>query len=413
MKIRQLFIFIVQFVFMAVCDMIDTSFINNTGIDAICILSAYCVLEWTCYAIRGIGMYGYRVLQKNEKSCLFISVLASFIMMIVIFMIADSFPYLYLLTDTQYKLFTKILYVYAISQIPLCIGDFLRNYLILNIKNKELFISNVLFYSLMIILDAVVMFTTKTLTHFFIATLYSYIIYDIFLFIICKWGKIREEYKINIFKEIFKHGINTVFDRVTAKIATFVYNIYASKLGTELYAVHAVCYSVCVFGEAFTNGLHNYVLMNLAKCEPKYRYKETKNTLKNVWWMILLMDGAAGLILLTVIHGEVNLSMAAPYCLLYMADIISLILYEGFRANLTIAGKTDILRWGGMVAILIRIPMVLILYNIGCGLFSFALPCLFDFGARGIFYMICSKKLDRKLQNHEMPMNNIKFCSRK
>ena len=100
MKIRQLFIFIVQFVFMAVCDMIDTSFINNTGIDAICILSAYCVLEWTCYAIRGIGMYGYRVLQKNEKSCLFISVLASFIMMIVIFMIADSFPYLYLLTDT-------------------------------------------------------------------------------------------------------------------------------------------------------------------------------------------------------------------------------------------------------------------------------------------------------------------------
>lgn len=38
--------------------------------------------------------------------------------------------------------------------------------------------------------------------------------------------------------------------------------------------------------------------------------------------------------------------------------------------------------------VLTRIPVMLLMYYIGCGILSFAIPCTVDFSVRALFYMV-------------------------
>lgn len=42
--------------------------------------------------------------------------------------------------------------------------------------------------------------------------------------------------------DLAKHGFDIMFDRVTGKVATLFFQCFASKLGTEMFAIHGVVF---------------------------------------------------------------------------------------------------------------------------------------------------------------------------
>lgn len=155
---RQFLFFLMQNVFIGICGMVDTGFGNRIDIDSVCVLAAYTVITWTTYHCYFIGAYAYRVVLDKAKMCFLIQVAAGIFCGIFVYTMSGKLPHLYDLTDNQYLLFTDCLKIHAISCPVRAITEFLSNYVEYNCKNKQSLIGNLIYYSAMIITDALVIF---------------------------------------------------------------------------------------------------------------------------------------------------------------------------------------------------------------------------------------------------------------
>ena len=75
-----------------------------------------------------------------------------------------------------------------------------------------------------------------------------------------------------------------------------------------------------------------------------------------------------------------------------MTQCILLCIYENARGFLTSIGETKILRYGGLIGIVIRVPWSFLSIYTPLGIVGFALGSGIDFFVRGIYYAIECKK---------------------
>lgn len=392
---RQFMFFLLQNVFVGICGLIDTGFGNQINIDSVCVLSAYTVITWTTYCTYSIGSYAYRVVLSKAKSCFLIQVFVSVLLGILVYTLSPIIPHIYSLTDVQYTLFEQCLKIHAISCPILGIREFLSNYVEYQCKNKQAITGNVILYGTMIATDAFVICHHGSLAELLWFTLLCSLIYSVYELFFS--GFLKEPFRFDIYeiKELLKHGSNTCFDRIAGKVATIVFNIYVSKLGTGLYAIHSVCYAIGIFSENFTNALFTYEVITLAN-KSSYKFKYCIKIIQKYAIFLIIASYVICYGLLLFTHGAVPLQSCLLYTGLYCTEIFALLLYEPMKAYLTSVQQTHYLRYGGMVGIMVRIPITIIGYYAGMGLFIFSIASTIDFAARGVYFYICSKKFRRK-----------------
>ena len=345
-KMQQLWIFVLQGLFIGICDKIDTAFGNNISIDAICVLSAYTIITWITYCTYQMGGYAYRIMLSKEKNCLAITLIISILLGIIVFAFSHEIPHLYQLTNSQYELFTKCLKVHAISIPVLAIGEFLGSYIVLKCMNKLMWISNIVLYVIMILLDLAVFINGYGLEYLILTTLISYIVYDILLITQSKILKIQDKITLSDLRLCTKHALNMYTDRILGKVATITYNIYASRLGTEVYAIHCICYSIATFTENITNAQFNYQLVRLVPYEGyKEKFKICIDILRKTFIPLSIIGYATSFILLLFLHGDVAISSCILPLIVYCSQVILIQLYESLRGYLTSLKKSELLKW--------------------------------------------------------------------
>ncbi len=389
--------FILNEVLMGLGGSVDTAFGNSLGPDSICVLSAFTVLKWFLDKLIGLGKYGYYVVLKDEKLCLLLNVLVGAVTGITIFVLREVIPHLYTMTSEQYALFSKCLAVYSVGAVIHSISEFLYVYLLYSNKMKLVYGTNLFYYAILFVTDYAVVRKGLDLSALLACTVVCEVAYSLVIFAISDFRKTTCDFSVKNAITSVKHGSNMMFDRVTGKIATLFFQCFASRLGTELFAIHSVCYSVAVLMEAYTNALHVFTLNRLSKVKGFLRkYKTHLWIFKKYGFLILSLVAISILPALLLLHGSVPVKSCIPFVFVYCLDLVSLLFYEVSAACLTSAQRTGILKFDGVIGIVVRIPITPSTVAFHWGPAGFAISVILDFGSRALYNEIKMHQLLNK-----------------
>lgn len=386
-----------NYLLVGICELIDTAFSNRISLDTICVMSAYFTVITCALVIYQVGSYAYRVLKSNEKYCLAIGFITSCIEGILIFIFADNIASVFSFTDFQMELLAKCLRIYAVSIGLFQIGDFTYGYSLLNSKNMEMLVCNIIYYILLIGTDVLVVVFHGGLAELILCTSLSYAVYDPFVVILSGILKSNEKYRKGLVKDILKHGINTCIGRIADRLSNLVYNMLISSLGTEMYAIHGVCRSIASFTEHFTNGFYTYLMVDICQVENvKERLSRCYELIKEKFTVTIIMCYTFCFVMLIAIHGKVKLIDCLPYVGLYCLQFIPTIFYETLKAYLSTVKKSKYFIFAGLIGLLTEPIVCFIAIKTGLDLWLISLVISIDIGCRALFYIKCARDFAEK-----------------
>lgn len=393
-KIRQFIIFAIVGSSTGILDLIDSAFANNIDIDSICVMSSFAILIWLINAVCRLGTYGYTVKQKYESECFILQIVPSIVIGILLILFRNHIPHLYALTSNQYELFSKCLLYEGIFLIFPTTEYFFNKYLQLKCRNKDIIISNIVLYGSMILLDALVIYMKGICYHLVITTGLANMITLIYYLTFCKLYKIFNSPNFDKMIECLKSGKDILIDRVFGKITVVACNILATHLGTELYAIHSVCYSIVCGAEEVTNALYLNQVTKLKKfADFKEKYIHCIKNSKQTYVPAVLMNYLIIFLMVLPMKGELSLTKVLLFAGIYGTQCIFIQMYENHRGFLTSCERTESLRYGGLIGIIVRIPISLLSILTPLGIYGFAVSCPLDFFCRGLYYKYQSIKI--------------------
>lgn len=392
---RQFFVFLFTGASLAILDLIDSAFGNHISLDSICVMSAFTVIYWCADCVCKAGEYAYRVKLKYESECFVLQVVITLVCSFILIAFRVPIAHIYSLTDTQYELLSMCLFYKGLCLIFGKLESFYRNYIALTCQNKHIVVSNIIFYVTMIGADALVIAFGGECYHLVIATGVADAITVVYYLIFCrfKWKKPTFER----LKECVSCAKDIVIDRVLGKVATVVFNICASHLQTEIYALHSIGYAIASSLGECTNCCYTFQIVRLKAIDNlKEKYDMCKKLSKKVFIPTVLVDYGVAILMVLPMKGVVDFKSALIITLLYNTQCILLQLYENHRGFLTSCGATECLRLGGLFGILVRIPIAIISITTPIGIYGFALGSCIDFFIRGLYYKYKSINLVNK-----------------
>lgn len=392
---KQFFIFLFTGASIAILDLIDSAFGNHISLDSICVMSAFTVIYWCIDCICKAGEYAYRVKLKYESECFVFQVAITLICSFMLIAFRVPIAHIYSLTDTQCELLSMCLFYKGLCLIFGKLESFYRNYIALTCQNKHIVISNIIFYTTMIGADALVIALGGECYHLVIATGIADAITVVYYLLFCrfKWKKPTFER----LKECISCAKDIVIDRVLGKVATVVFNICASNLQTEIYALHSIGYAIATSLEECTNCCYTFQIVRLKAIDNlSEKYKMCKKLSKQVFIPTILVDYGVAVLMVLPMKGVVDFKSALIITLLYNTQCILLQLYENHRGFLTSCGATECLRLGGLFGIIVRVPIAIISITTPIGIYGFALGSGIDFFIRGLYYKYKSINLVNK-----------------
>lgn len=399
-KIRQFIIFAIVGASTGILDLIDSAFANNIDIDSICVMSSFAILIWLINAVCRLGTYGYTVKQRYESECFILQIVPSIVIGILLILFRNHIPHLYALTSNQYELFSKCLLYEGIFLIFPTAEYFFNKYLQLKCRNKDIIISNIVLYGSMILLDALVIYMKGNCYCLVITTGLANMITLVYYLTFCKLYKIFNNPNFDKMIECLKSGKDILIDRVFGKITVVTCDILATHLGTELYAIHSVCYSIVCGAEEVTNALYLNQVTKLKKfTDFKEKYNQCKKNSKQTYVPAVLMNYLIVFLMVLPMKGELSLTKVLFFVTFYGTQCIFIQMYENHRGFLTSCERTESLRFGGLIGIIVRIPISLLSILTPLGIYGFAVSCPLDFFCRGLYYKYQSIKI---LKNTEI-----------
>lgn len=394
---KQLIIIILQGLFNAVCNRIDNSFGNNMSVDAVCVLTSLFIVNCVVGEVYSLGINAYNVLQSKAKECLLVSIVLGGVMGLVLFIFSNWIPYVFSLTATQRVLFSKCLKVRACYCVLATAGDFMERYLLIKCKYKKQFLNDVVFWTIMFLSDAWVVASGRELPWLIGTTGVSYFVYC--TTILFSSGILKENFQWSsqALKEIFKHGGNVCLERLFNRVGSIVCTLYASHLGTKLYAIHGICYSVLLFAEGFSVYFNTFQIIQLKKVEKSERFALCKKLNQKYGAFIVTLSYLSVPIILLVLHGKVNYWDCFLYSLLYCSDLIPFFFFESAKSYLTVQQQSKFLRYSGIVGVVVKIVFIGVCYCSSGNLFMFAFIYPLEQLARAVYLYWCSVRTERKL----------------
>lgn len=386
---------LISFIFMGIADSVDSFFGNAISIDAIVVCSSFYMIDLMIKSIGEIGTYTYRTIRKNEGQYIIVTGVVSFIIGIITVILKDKLVLFFNLTGLQKDMLINLIYIYPlyITFGRICNGLFEMT----RLKNELKTYRNglILFYFLLISLDALVFLTTKNVTLLYITTIISWIVTTLFL---SKKGRIKYELPDKVaIKNVCKYGSVYTAERLTSRIFLMIYGSLASRLGTTKYAIHSVCYQVCVNLEIITNAYSAALMIKLPEARSKTaEYKRARKYKKRYLPIIVILNFVFAFIYLFILHGKLPITYVFPYFFFYIFTVFGLQEYETYKALLVVDGNPIVLFFGSLFGVLIRIVVCLIFINTGYGLYFFGITNFLDFYSRSIIFKMGIKKLNRK-----------------
>jgi len=355
-----------------------------------------------------LGMNAYNVLQRRAKECLLVSIILSGILGLILFICSDWIPYVFSLTATQRILFSKCLKVRASYCVFAAAGDFMERYMLIKCKNKKLFLNDVVFWTIMFLSDTWVVMSGRNLSWLIGTTGVSYLVYCITLLFSSGILKESFQWSLQVLKEILKHGSNVCSERLLNRVGSIICTLYVSRLGTKLYAIHGICYSVLAFAEAFAGYFNTFQIIQLKKVEESERFVLCKKLNRKCGTFIVTLSYLSIPVILLVLHGKVDYWDYFFYSLLYCSDLVAVFFFESAKAYLTVQQQSKSLRYSGVIGMIVKVVFVTVCYCSGGSLFVFAFIYPLEQLARMLYLYWYSVETERNLKLAKDEIKNNK-----
>lgn len=376
---------LISFIFMSLADSVDGAFNNSIGIDAIIVCSSFFSIKLILQSICEVGIYTYRTIRKNEWAYLWITIIISLIVGIIVLIFRDSLVNMFSLTIVQKQLLSNLLSMYIIYLMVGRLANALFEMVRLKGNLKLYRKSLIIFYLLLIILDSVAFIATKNLILLFVATIISWIITTIYILYNLKLKFMYPNKET--FRTIIKYGIPFSIERLLSRLFLLLYGVLASYLGENNYAIHSICYAVCINLEIITNAYNAALMIKVPEEKTKEKQlKLLKIYMKKCFVMILLFNFVLSFITLIIQHGSLPISECFPYIFFYSFGVFGLYLYESYKTICVIQGKPKILLVGSIIGVIIRVLICFIFMKTSICLYIFGIANFIDFFARSLYY---------------------------
>lgn len=376
---------LISFIFMSLADSVDSAFNNYISIDAIVVCGSLIFIKFILRSIGEIGIYTYRVVRRNESSYLLISGIVGFVLGVFSFLFSDVIASLFELTIAQKELLSNVLKLFIIylpiSILHVGLLEMVRLKKQLKLYRKGLIIT----YISLIGLDLLAFIFTKNLLVLFVATILS----DAICFIYLSYkAKIKfKKIKKKEIENIKTYGILYSLERLLSRIFILIYGILSSYMGESKYAIHSICYSICLNLEIITNAYSAALMIKIPEEKDKFKQLDLlKEYMRKCFIIVLVMNFIMSLILLIIEHGSLPINECFPYIILYSCTIFGLYLYESYKAICVVQGKTKILLEGSIVGVIVRVLLCLLFLKTPICLYIFGIASFIDFYIRGTVY---------------------------
>lgn len=385
---------LISFIFMSIADSIDSAFNNLISIDAIVVTGSFLLIDSIFKSFGEIGTYTYRTTRKNEWKYLWFNILFGLLMGIIVLCCKSIIVNIFDLTNIQKDMLSLLLNFYVayivIGRLANAIFEMIRLKGELKLYRKSL----IVYYISLVGLDAIAYLLTKNLLLLFIATIVSWIISIIYM--LCNL-KLKFEYPDKeSLKNVVKYGFAYSSERVLSRIFLLLYGVLASRMGTENYSIHTICYSVCLSLEIITNA---YQATLMIKVPSGKTYEEQYNNcmkMKNKCFsLIILLNFIFAFVYLFISHGSLPLYKCFPYIIFYSTAVFGLYQYETYKTLCISQGKSFILLIGSTIGVIIRFLICLLFINSKISLFIFGIVNLVDFYCRSLVYRIILFRLNK------------------
>lgn len=378
----------------AVFDLIDSAFGNNLGIDSICVMSSVIVITW-CMGVAGnLGRFAFDVKQSCVADCAVLQLIASVVVGGIVWVLQGVIPHVYSLTAVQYALMQKCLAVYAIFFPIKSMACFFRNVVACQSRIKLHCGITVIFYSIMIALDVLVIVCNGECYHLVLTTGISYTVMLILYLVLAKALAGIGKPSLTGIMGVWCCAKEVLCERVLGKVTTVAFGALASRLGTRNYALHSIAYSLAVGTEYVTSEWQRMQLITLKGTEVLYKkWQQCKSLGKKMFVPGIVMCYLSVLVLIIPLHGECDLVDSFWFSCLYSTQCFAMALFENSRGFLMSAGQTGMLKCGSLIGILIRIPIALLGAFTPLGIYAFAFASFIDYALRGLFFVHVAKHL--------------------
>ena len=378
---------LISFLFMGIADSIDSAFNHAISIDAIVVCGSLFSIELILKSISEIGTYTYRVIRKDECSCLIVNIFIGLILGIIVFFSRNIIVDIFSLTNYQKNLLSNVLALYigylVIGRLSNAIFEMVRLKGNLKLYRKSLFI----FYIALIALDYLAFVFTKDLIILFVATMISWIISIVYMLY-----NLKLKFKFpdkKLLDNVLKYGIPLALERLLSRIFILIYGVIASYLGTDKYSIHSVCYAVCLNLEIITNAYQAALMIKVPEANTyEKQYKNCMKMRNKCFGLIVGLNFIFAIIYLLISHGSLPLDKCFPYILFYALAVFGLYPYETYKTLCIVQGKPFILLFGSIVGVFVRVLICLLCMKTEFALFIFAISNFIDFYIRSRIYKL-------------------------
>lgn len=396
--IKELLSYIAQSLVVAIGDSVDSAFGNNISIDTIVVMGSFLTISWVLSCLAKAGAYIFRIWQNRVWTCVTVSGIVSVIIGWIAVLLHAQLSHLFVLTDIQYKMLENIIILYGICLPIVGIGEVLDMYCLMREKIKCLSIADVVFYILLIGLDALVVILKLDCVWLVAGTMFSFFVFDVIL--LFSTGILQECSPVLLKDCILclKHAVNILISKISIRIAIIFMRTMVSDMGTIPYALYTVANAVEEFNENYVAAWENFLTVKIKQERPENRFSTTKEYFKRHYKLFFLLFCISIPITALVLRGELNY-----FDVLFYACFVSLGNFFGytektFYAYLSAFEKSSILRWDGIIGASVRILCCLLVYICGGSLIGYLLCYPIDTVCRAIYTYFMSKRVDTVLE---------------
>lgn len=393
---KDFYSLLISFIFMSLAESVDLFFNNAISINTIIVTSSFTTIHLLGRSFGEIGIYTYRVVRKKESSYLMITLIASIITAFIVLIFKDALIDCFDISTSQKELLDKIINLYILFLPTTLVDNGFCEIIRLKGELKLYRKSLILFYVSLIGLDVLAYVFTKSLLMLFIATIIAHWINITYLIV-------KTKLRIELFtkedlKNAKKYGIPIVLERIVSRIFLMIYGILASRLSETQYAIHSVCYSVCVNLEIITNAYNASLMIMLPEAADfENRKMNLRNYMKKCFVSIVILNIFFGGVTVFIQHGSLELSKCFPYIIFYCLTFIGLYIYESYKALCVVQGKPKILLAGSSIGVIIRVLICLLFIKSNVALYIFGIANTLDFLSRGLIFMFIENKENRSI----------------
>ena len=166
---------------MGVAESIDSAFNNAISIDAIVVCGSLFSIDSILKSFSDIGTYTYRTARKDETSYLIVNTIVGLLIGIIVFLGKNYIINIFDLTDIQKELLSSVLILYIGYLVLGRLANALFEMVRLKGELKLYRNSLIVYYIILIGLDATAFLTTHNLEMLFVATMISWIISIVYM----------------------------------------------------------------------------------------------------------------------------------------------------------------------------------------------------------------------------------------